>query len=257
MLLYECSRSGERLTVEGQDPPDPAPPGSFAATILQTVRPSRKQQDAAVTRLVSWLVRRLDEGHYRSYAKSADVLGLISTQLEEWSRRSRVRWSPAYSDLDPHEGPTSVLSTPDARRLLEAIEWRGPSVVRVTVPEAAVLLSGLYGMTRGTLVCCVGCHRLVTVLNRQAKRQQCPHCGARRRSAAESVIREYELAYDRVRKVYRSRPDDRARLSGELSRIREANRSGRLSAQAAVEQIRTLVPCGPRGRPRVQRQRVA
>jgi hypothetical protein len=245
MLLYECSRSEERLRL-GHTAGDAAPAGSLAAHILGTTRPDARQRVAAARRLADWTRRIADEDWP---PPSAEALALISQQLAEWFDDGRVRWAAEYSDLDPHEGPTDMLSTPVGRHLLQAIEWRGFDVMRVS-PEAAVLLSAYYGAIRHTLVGCRRCGHLTVLSRRQAKRRQCPSCGARRRSAADSVIRESALAYDRIRKRHRSRPDERHRLTHEIEKIREDNRCGKLSAKAAVHQILATTPPSPRGRPR-------
>jgi hypothetical protein len=246
MVLMQFDRWTERLWFEAQDEPeDPQPAGALAVSILGTLAPNRRQQDAAVRRL-----SKRTDGLCRGLPPkrgAADSLVLIAEQIRVWSERRRVTWTGAYGEDDPDDGPTDVLSNAQARRLLRGIEWRGPDVIRVTSPEAAVFLSALYGAKRGTLVGCLKCNRLSTVSRRQMKRRACPSCGARRRSASGRVIREYELAYDRVRKS-RLLPEQKQPLWKRIAEIRESNRCGKVSAADAIEQIRDTVPRGPRGR---------
>jgi hypothetical protein len=256
MLLLDFSRWDERLWFEVRDEPDaPQPAGSLAVSILRTWALSKRRQDAAVRRLTN-RVRR-GHGAYPLKATTGDELALIAEQVQEWcayrrggapgQRTARQTWKGSYSEDDPDDGPTAVLSNARARRLLRRIEWRGPDMVRVTSPEAAVLVSALYGIMRGTLVGCLKCRRLTTVSRRQRKQRACPVCGARRRPASERVIRECQLAYDRLRKSARTVE----RQQPFRKRLAEIRDNGKISEAEAIEQIRSTVPRDPRGRHRL------
>jgi hypothetical protein len=246
MVLMQFDRWTEQLWFEAQDDPeDPQPAGSLAVSILDTLAPNRRQQQAAVRRLSKRVSRA--HGTHSPKATAADSLALIAEQIRVWSERRRVTWAGAYNEDDPDDGPTDLLSNARARRLLRGIEWRGTDVVRVTSPEAAVLVSALSGAKRGTLVGCLRCNRLSTVSRRPMKRRACPFCGARRRSTSERVIREHELAYDRLRKSTRT-IEQQQPLRKRLAEIVEASRCGKVTAADVIEQIRATVPRGPRGR---------
>jgi hypothetical protein len=249
-MLIECLGSTERLQRDSRDPIDEVA-GTLAASILRTVNDGPRQSAASLARLTRWAEASMGEGANVAPRTASKALEAIRAQLRDWFEQGRVEWGPDYSDLDPHHGPTAVLSTAAGRRLIDAIEWRGLGVVRAATAEAAVLVSALHGAMSGTLVGCVACGRLTTISPKQSKRRKCVGCGARRRDRlAPSVMREYALAYDRIRKMHRSRPDERSRLSREIARLRDANQRGSLTAVDAVAQIRAAVPTGPRGRPR-------
>jgi DNA-directed RNA polymerase subunit RPC12/RpoP len=249
-MLYRCVDGKEQLQIAGKDQPE-ATAGTLAAAIIQTTNGLRVE--AAVRRLTVWADQTLDDREKVAPMAAGKALRAIQAQLRDWFEDGRLQWKPEYSELDPHDGPTGALSSPSGRRLLRAIEWRGPDVVEVTLPESVVLLSAVYGVLNKTLVACVKCGRLTVIAPNAAKRRACPGCGARRRDRlAPSVQKEYTRAYDRVRNSprLRTRPEEQNRLWREIGDVRDANQNGKLSAPEAVKRIREIVPIGPRGRPR-------
>jgi hypothetical protein len=250
-MFYRCAGGKEQLQIDGQDQPETTA-GTLAAAIIQTTKDLHVEA-AAVRRLTAWTERTIGEGERVAPGAAGKALRAIQAQLREWFERGRFQWQPNYSRLDPHDGPTDALSSPSGRRLLRAIEWRGPDVVAATLPEAAVLLSALYGVLNESLVACIKCGRLTVIAPSAAKRRACPKCGARRRDhLAPSVLKEHTRAYDRVRNSprLRTRPEEQNRLWRAIAEARDANQRGKISAPEAVKRIQEIVPIGPRGRPR-------